>query len=1564
MKPSRFANALPGLASLGLGIVFCILLFAYGVTQEVPIGQLEGTVILAETGKPLPEAEVGLSVKGDDNARDRYVTADKKGHFRFRNLKVGEYIINVSAQEHHAKGHLVVVLEGRTIKVSLKLDPNEPYLKMYASQRVWIPGDIPQLEMHGFRTSEKVHVEVDRVAFQELIGGGRFNQVVTALRTQDGFSVPATFAKFSSREIEFEHKVKNKDSEGAFVEPLSIPNLPEGFYWIRCSGNGVKGAAYINVSHIALVTKTTQGRALAYVTDLVTGKPIPSATVWTQRDAGGLQKATTDHDGLVETSYAAPKDQSDSRACLIAVSGKSTASVGVYTAEEAENSGDAKFVLYTERPIYRPGDDVQFKGIVRKKTGQVLVPPTAGTVDIQINDTDDQPIAKFPLTVSAHGTFSGHFTTSKEAGPGLYRIVAKGYGGRGSHFVNMVAYRKPEIAMQVTSLRPYYLIGDKAQVAIQCSYYFGGPVVGAKLHVNVYASPASDRDAEDEDQANRSAYDGGDLSTRIEATTDSKGQAIVQFNTKAANDSASPLSDLDFSVNVSGTDASNKYVNSTGTVHVVRGAYNLSVVSENYLASPGQTIDLLVKARSNEPNHSPASGRSLTIESASEEWQDNKSRLIQRGQTKAVTGIDGIVHVPVVAAAPGTMVFKVYSRDDAGRLLTAEEHVYVLGGKWHAEADQSKFEVVTDKRHYKLGETAHIMLRSLVSGGSALLTAQTNVVLWKKVVPLNGLVTMVDVPIQSNFLPNCFISVAYVHKKKFYEGDSRLLVDPGSEKLKIAVTSDKKEYQPGGAARLTVHTTDATGKPISSEVSVGVVDESIYAIREDDFDIYESFYPKRTNSVVTSYSFSEVYLDGGDKGGANVAVRKKFLDTAAWIPAIQTDINGLATVNVTLPDNLTEWRATAVGITDNTSVGKATTKFRAKKNLMVRLAMPEFLVQQDQRQMSVIVTNDTGADRDVHFSIESKGITILGEHGQTIHVSATQPTNLTFQLQSGNPGQAVVTAKAWIDGGASDGVEQSFPVLAHGVPISQTWAAEVTDAKDFTVTVGSLMDRSTGRLKIGVSGSLAGNLVSALDGLIGFPYGCVEQTMSRFMPSIVVAKTTHDLGIPNAHIDQQVPKIAADSMIRLARMQHEDGGWGWWENDTSDPFMTALVLDGLDRCKTAGYEIHKVDIDKALTWCDKRTQAKEWRNDSLRSQCYVLYVLAKYGKRHEARLAYSHLLLRNTTPADRATLVLATNEFGPDFRAERDRLLDRLGGLAHQGPLGAYWDSSDWDWGSESTALALTAYMTVRPNDPIVPRIVRYLIANRRGDMWDSTRDTAYSVVGLSMYLNHSHELAGKFEAHVLVEGKLVRTFSIDSKVVDALPTSLEIPISDLHPGPNSIRIEKVGVGTCYTILDLKGTEIQPTIAASEPVPGLNIVRKYYRLEARKLEDGTMQLLPTRKPVVSAESGDTIRVEITVTSNKFRQFIMVEDPIPSNCRVTDREQLDEGEEWAFWWDRLVIRDDKVAFFIHNLQKGTQTLTYTMRAEGLGLAHALPTTLSNMYDASERARGSETLMEVK
>lgn len=247
--------------------------------------------------------------------------------------------------------------------------------------------------------------------------------------------------------------------------------------------------------------------------------------------------------------------------------------------------------------------------------------------------------------------------------------------------------------------------------------------------------------------------------------------------------------------------------------------------------------------------------------------------------------------------------------------------------------------------------------------------------------------------------------------------------------------------------------------------------------------------------------------------------------------------------------------------------------------------------------------------------------------------------------------------------------------------------------------------------------------------------------------------------------------------------------------------------------------------------------------------------------------------------------------------------------------------------------------------------------------MWTSTRDTAYSLVGLTAYLAHTKELAGETVATILVNGKAVRTTTLNGKTVSDPDWTIEIPRRELGTGKVKIEIQKQGEGACYYSAELHTLDTAPTLLAESTDVDLKIDRKYYRLEARALENGTMKLLPSRLPVDSFKSGDLVRVELTITTKTPRRFLMIEEPTPSSCRVQEREQLGQYEEWSYWWSRTVIRDDRLAYFVTELPPGVHKVTYTMRAEQAGKIHCLPTSIANMYDPTRFSSTAETILEV-
>jgi alpha-2-macroglobulin len=101
-----------------------------------------------------------------------------------------------------------------------------------------------------------------------------------------------------------------------------------------------------------------------------------------------------------------------------------------------------------------------------------------------------------------------------------------------------------------------------------------------------------------------------------------------------------------------------------------------------------------------------------------------------------------------------------------------------------------------------------------------------------------------------------------------------------------------------------------------------------------------------------------------------------------------------------------------------------------------------------------------------------------------------------------------------------------------------------------------------------------------------------------------------------------------------------------------------------------------------------------------------------------------------------------------------------------------------------------------------------------------------------------------------------------------------------------------------------------------------------------------------------------------VTNDRDREYMLIEDPIPSGCRITERDELMEGESWPFWWSRTVVLDDKASFFARYMRMGVGEFTYTIRVENPGRFSALPTEIYNMYEPQDRASAGSHTLEVR
>lgn len=1556
--------------ALAFAILACGGLLAFGITQEAPRGRVQGTVVMSETGRPLPKARVLLvrtdvdeSKLDEDDRDDLSIRSDEHGRFNFSSISAGQYTLEVSARAHSANKITINVSEGQAYATEIKTYPNPDSLNAYFSQQNWLPDETPKFELTGFTPKNKVKMELYRFEPKSVAGGLSRNEILFGQNANRTWPNPNT-----TKVRDWVYEPVNRDVEGRFVDQVKLDGLKEGMYAVEVSSGAQVQRGFVNVTRLAMVTRSDKDRVVCYVADLSSGKPVSGAEIFGSVDHQRSLLGHSDGQGLFIVA-----DNKVNRT-LTAVSGASTALLDT-TPNEGAGKGSIAFV--TDRPIYRPGDMVQFKGIVRLLKGSEYVLPAPGKAEVKVHDQNGTLITSVMADIDPHGCFHGSWTSSSESKPGYYGVEISACGVTVSRGISLAAYRKPEFSIDVRSTQKRYILGDTGDVTIAATYYYGAPVVGAKVQVSLYRSPKWDVVAPWDDAYDSSGDEGGfgEYLENRDVVTDEKGEAHLRVPLTAKNpnqgkgrsaqdDSDVTGQDYTYQVEAYVSDASGKGFSGRGSFDVAQGDYRVFAQTSQYVTEKGKPVSLDIATVGLDDNTSFVSDRPIQIKVLKERYSDGEVTTEPIGNLETQTDAKGQAHVSVPIDKRGSIRLSVTSQDAHGRTVGTIVYIYSESPGEGAQDDEgTRFAISLDKKSYKVGDVAKVLIQGADAvGAGALVCADGESILSQKVVPLTSSSATVEIPVTEAMAPNGFVSVIAVKNKKLLEATRKVSLDWTSRDLKIELATDAAKYKPGATVQVSVKTSDRDGKPVAASLSLGCVDESIYAIRKDSLKIKNEFYPMRFDSVRTQHSFEEVYLDGGDKSTVHLAIRKNFRDTAAWLPDLNTGSDGKGQTTVTLPDNLTSWRLTAVGITDRSDVGQTTLNFRTWKPLMVRLDCPTFLVKDDHQQLTIGITNDTDKDADVKVQLSATSGKLEGLDGTPKHIAAGKQLDVPVTFTATETGSTKVVASA-IAGDSNDAIEKTFPVVPRGMMDIEGHSGEVGANTEATFKLQPGADPRFGDLRVRLESSVAASALGAIDQLIDYPYGCVEQTIDRFVPSLIVAKLVEDLHLPAPARLKEVPKIAKDSLTRLAAMQHADGGWGWWTYDASNPMMTCLVLDGLSRSSSLGYTTNQIREKDALGWLAKlaATDISTPTQKELKGYEWlaIAATLAERGDAASAKKALAHFDRQLAGPAEWSFAARAFHALGDS--AHTQEALVALHKTVQSQYGGSHWLAQGWTDQETNTGFALEALAKIDPKDSLIPKVVRYLMYHRANGGWSTTLATAKVLSAMDAYLRATGQTIASGEVQVVINGNLIQTARLGVSDPEA---SVVIPRSALKEGENTLSLRRNGQGVGYFTASLRQFGAQPATAAVSEDPGLSVERAYRLLRPGRNEKGVLDLIPSTLPIESAQSGDVIQCEIKIKNNTPREFMFLEDPIPSNCHVTEQTDLEEGTEWSYWYSGMQVLDDRVGVFARDLPAGSSTIVYHMRAESPGVSHALPTHLNGMYNPGKGSFSTEGPMEVR
>jgi uncharacterized protein YfaS (alpha-2-macroglobulin family) len=745
-------------------------------------------------------------------------------------------------------------------------------------------------------------------------------------------------------------------------------------------------------------------------------------------------------------------------------------------------------------------------------------------------------------------------------------------------------------------------------------------------------------------------------------------------------------------------------------------------------------------------------------------------------------------------------------------------------------------------------------------------------------------------------------------------------------------------------------------------------------------------------------------------------IRSNFGDTALWRAALEISADGTITTALPLPQSLTTWRIRAYALTNQTQVGDATAHVTTAKNLVVRLQTPRFLVEGDEAVLSAVVQNSLAIDKTVTEELLLPATLFRAEKGSVEQgqirlqsqatISSGGVHRFDWPVRAVRDGIATITVKALTDAD-SDAMQISLPILIHGIPKVEAKSGSFGSERDGSRTLRfTVPDQSVSvatQLEVKISPSAVGPMLDALPFLAGYPYGCTEQTMSRFYPSILTVQVLQKLGTDlekiattrrqtsgPRHADRfvasaggvfdssELARMVDAGLERLYKFQHKDGGWGWWENDQSDPYMTCYVLTGLRVAEDAGFRLRGEVLDYAFAYLisGSEKQKQQWPDWTaglgLETQAYIGYVLAigalekRSGhevlndkeardaavRKHLDRLYNGRALLGSY---GRALLALALQRKGETERA-KTVLRSILELVKHDKEKRLAWVSTPadqrWHWWQsdiETNAWLLRAVIAISPNEKIIPELATYLIQNRpSGHYWQSTRDTALAVAALGEYVL-LQKVRSDCRVAVQIDDRPPREFSITRSNFLTSDYSITVGGTDLRSGTHEVKLTKTGPGELHYGYRLQ--YVTKEALTSPESNGIAIERTYYRVTL----DGSQS--PVRlTDDVPITVGDTIDVVLAFKADREYEYLAFEDWKPGGCEPTDAQS---GMRWiGRHWTNLELWDDRVLFFLPSIRTGEHVLRYRLRAETPGRYQVLPAAGFAMYTPEIRGSTAE------
>lgn len=1222
-------------------------------------------------------------------------------------------------------------------------------------------------------------------------------------------------------------------------------------------------------------------------------------------------------------------------------------------------AADFNVFLYSARNIYRPGEDVNLSAIVRNDKIQIVkdVP-----VLIKIVTPTGKVFEEFKKDLNEQGSFELAFKLPEFAQTGGYS--ADVYTGSkqliGSYKFSVEEFVPDKIRVNIKSDKEKAKPGDKVKIDVAAEFLFGAPAAEMRYEADIQLNHRlfTSKNFAGYTFSNSSITNTTVDNTFLEGQLDNDGKTKIEYNIPTGIHSKGVIVGTAY---VSVFDLTGRTVTRAASFDIFPKEYFIGIKSTDYYYGVNENINFSLIAVDKDDKQ--INNFSATAKLVRYEWQtvlkkDYYGNYYYASEEKENIEwekdltINGPTKFNFMVPKSGRYELRI-SKKGSSDYEKNDFYAYGWGtstaGSFEVDKE-GRVEIVFDKEQYEPGDKAKILFTSPFSG-KLLVTLERGSVYSYQYIDVTSKSAELEISLNDDHMPNVYVS-ATLFRKHSKDETAPFLVGHGFASMKVVKNKNKLPVSISAPQKIKPNTTQQISIKTDSQkdiyVTVAAVDEGILQITNFATpDPFGFMYAKRP-LMVESYNLYKLLLPeivkissspgGGDmedqlKKRTNPISVKRFKLLSFWSGIKKTNSDGVVNISLNIPQFNGEVRLMAVAYTGS-RFGSAEQRMKVADDLIMEPQVPRFLAVSDSLVTPVSIVNTTDKTADIEVSLKVEGpLRITSSSKKSLKIEPNSTKSVTFGISALSQ---VGAGKIIFETSGLAKVKEEIDIAVR--PISplmvETGSGTIEAGKEIKIDIPKNFLKGTQSTTLTISKFPAVKFAKHLKYLVGYPHGCVEQTVSKLFPQLYFEELAK-LVAPEMYRSNNPVYYVNEGIRKIESMQLYDGSISYWQGYAETSWWGSVyAAHFLVEAKKAGFNVSETVLNKLMKYLAQKAKEQSTfdyvtylptgrtiKKIASKEILYSLYVLALAGEGDIATMNYykarPHLVSEDMRYMLAGSYALMGRwntyyEIIPSaFTPERT---DRLTG-------------GSFDSDIRANAIMLNVLLEVEPANKQIPLIIKYLTQNADRMYSTQERSFAFLALGKAASLNADANVT----VDILVDGKSISKFS-----------GKDLTVKDEKLNASNVTLKADGKGEVYYFWSAEGVKLNEKVKEEDSY--MQVRRTFYSYK-------TGRLIPDFR----FYQGELIVCKIELTGfDRNAENIVITDLIPAgfeieNPRLNPATELKWVPKNAMYVQYMDVRDDRLLLFTELVRNQTKDFYYMLRVVNQGTYQLPVIGAEAMYD---------------